>query len=183
MTAKEELKYTWQGIRAVSFNKSGCRYEGVFCEWDSFEDFYKSNYQRYLRAKRKWKNYKKVTPIDINNKGKYKLRNVIFIRKVKEKGFTKKNTVFTSLSDRMKYHSPSKKIYIKDSLLGTRDVENILKKKGLPVQMQTIRKRINNGENPFEGENRLAKYKYKGKYSSSLEIAEKEKINLKLFTK
>jgi hypothetical protein len=179
MTIKEELYLNWKYISSVALQPNNKRFENVPCEWDSFDDFYKANYQRYYLAKKKWKNYTKIIPEKYNknqNKGKYKVRIINFIRKVKEQGFTKENTVFTSYSDRMKYHKTSKKILINDKLLGTRDVCNILKKQGIKLTVQAINNRINNNTEIFKKENRLKKFKWKGKYLALHEIAKKENI-------
>jgi len=179
MTIKEELHVTWETILAVALRPNNKKYEDVPCDWNTFDEFYKQNYQRYYRAKRKWENYIKVTPkkYRYKKKGNYEVRNICLIRKIREYGYTKKNTVFTSLSDRMKYHKTSKKIYINDKLLGTRDVKNILKKQGVNfATVGVINARMNRGMNPFAKENRLKNFKWKGKYMALHEIAEKEGI-------
>jgi len=178
MTIKEELYLTWKTVLAVALRPNNKRYEGVPCDWNTFDEFYKQNYQKYYKAKRKWKNYIKVTPEKYRGKKKanYEKRNVCLIRKIKEDGYTKKNTVFTSSSDRMKYHKNTKKIYIDDKLLGIRDVKNILKKEGVNFAIGAINARMNRGINPFDKDNRLKKFKWKGIYMPLHEIAKKEGI-------
>lgn len=172
MGIKDELKAIWKTVCSVSRNKANKKYEGVPCEWKDFDDFYKCNYQRYYKAKKKWENYKRIVSKPELRKTDYEVRNICFIRKVKEKGYTKSNTVFTSLSDRMKFHKTSKKIILNGTILGTRDIKNILSKKGIPVSgINVISKRMADGLSPFMKENRLKKFKHNGSFKSLKDIA------------
>ena len=104
MTIKEELRLNWHHVMAVCV-WHGKRNEGcpIDEKWKTFDGFYADNIQRYYRAKKKWANYKRITPLNADSR--YRVRHINFIRKVKERGFTKKNTCFTSASDRMKFHT------------------------------------------------------------------------------
>lgn len=177
MTTREKLYIVWKSIAAVSIQSGNKRFEGVFiCDkWKTFDGFYNDNIQRYYRARKKWENYKRITAINPNAKNKPS--HINFIRKVKSLGYTKKNTCFTSASDRMKFHYPSKKIILETRVLGTRDVLNILNKKGIPVSgINVISHRMWSGLSPFMEDNRLKKWKWKGQNLPLKEIAKKEKI-------
>ncbi len=145
-------------------------------DWIDFESFYRLNKGRYYRARKKWKDYKNVT-VNGNNIN----TKVNFIRKDKKIGFTKENTVFTSPSDRMKYHKTAVNIKFgcDGALLGKRDVKNLLKKKGCALSMGNINLRIKQGRSIFE-ENRLNKFLWKGKKLSLRKIAEIESIDYNL---
>jgi hypothetical protein len=178
MTAREKLLIVYKSICAASIQTGNKRYEGVYiCDnWKTFDGFYKDNIQRYYKAVKKWKNYKRIT--NANNNKKCNLSNVWFVRKVKDLGYTKKNTCFTSPSDKMKFHKTSKKILLDKRVLGTRDVINILKKKGIKVSnTSVITSRMNKKLSPFMTENRLKKWKWKGVYMSLQELAKKENIS------
>jgi hypothetical protein len=168
-------------MSAVALQKGNKRYEGVYIEdkWITFDGFYSDNIGRYYRAKKKWNNYKRITPI--NETAKFKPSHINFIRKVKSLGYTKKNTCFTSASDRMKYHKTSRKIVLESRVLGTRDVKNILEKKGVEVSgINIISQRMRNGLSPFMNENRMKKFTWKGKHLPLHAIAKKENIILSL---
>lgn len=183
MTARERLYIVWKHMSAVALQKGNKKYEGVFIEdkWKTFDGFYNDNIGRYYKAIKKWSNYKRITTI--NETPRHKPLHVNFIRKVKSLGYTKKNTCFTSASDRMKYHKTSLKIVIGSKVLGTRDVKNIINKKGIEVSgINIISQRIRNGLSPFMKENRLKKYKWKGKYLPLYEIAKIENITLSLLS-
>lgn len=177
MTAKERLRIVWDSVASVALRKRSKRYEGVFItdKWKTFDGFYKDNINRYYLAVRKWRDYKRITPI--NKNAKYKPSHINFIRKVKALGYTKKNTCFTSASDRMKFHKTSYKIILGDKILGTRDVKNILSKRGIEVAgVNVISHRMWSGLSPFMKDNRLKKYKWKGKNLPLHKIAENENI-------
>jgi hypothetical protein len=178
MTTRQELYIVWKHIAAVALHPNDKKFQNVPCEWKTFDEFYSKNYQRYYKAKLKWKNYKKVTPVKYNKaKGKYTTRCVHFVRKVSKEGFTKKNTVFTSASDERKYRDNTHKIIFDgQQLLGIRDVKNILKKNGIERSISSIIRLKNNNKSLFEL-NRLHKFFWKGKYMSLVEIAKKENIN------
>jgi hypothetical protein len=182
MTVREELQITWKHISSI-LQPNNKRFEDVPCEWLSFDDFYKANYHKYYRAKRKWKNYKKVTIIkNYKKKAKYKKRTVVFIRKIKELGFTKKNTVFSSPSDIMKYHKPAHLyMFDKKQLLGTRDIKNILKKKGINKTLAWIVTTKKQNKDIFKA-NKLAQWLWKGKRMSLKDIAIKEIIDKELLS-
>lgn len=183
MGIKDELKVIWKTVCSVSRNKANKKYEGVPCEWKDFDDFYKCNYQRYYKAKKKWENYKRLNKDNYIRKTNYKIRNFVFIRKVKEKGYTKSNTVFTSLSDRMKFHKTSIKIILNDQILGTRDIKNIIQKKGVHISGTIpISQRIRKGLSPIINHNRLKKYKYKGDFKSLPEISKELGIKYSLLS-
>jgi len=177
MTTRESLYIVWKTVAAKAIQRGNLHFEDVPIEesWKTFEGFYEDNVSRYYRAKTKWKNYQRITPV--NNTVKYKMTHIIFIRKVPGLGFTKKNTCFTSASDRMKFHKTSRKIMLDKKVLGTRDVLNILKKKGIPISgIQVISSRMSKGESPFMKNNRLRKWFRNGKYSSLIEIAKEEGV-------
>lgn len=178
MTAKQKLHLVWRQIKSVAINKHSKRFEGVFItdKWLTFDGYYKDNIGRYYKAVNKWKNYKRIT-----NEKSANPRQVLidFIRKEKSKGYTKKNTCFTSPSDRMKFHISSYKVYLDDKVIGTRDVKNILKKRGVDIKTTLpISNRIKNGLSPFITENRLKKYLWNGKYMPLHEIASIENVKL-----
>jgi hypothetical protein len=180
---RKQLYNAYKHIRAVCLNK-GKRYEGVPLqkEWATFEGFYTDNLLRFKKAQYKWKNYKKVSiyylrELKINNrKRKYVLSNICLARKVKQLGYTKNNTVFTSLSDKEKYDKKSHKYLFGKNLLGTRDVQNIIKKNGLKRSISNIQKRKRKEKNPF-GLNTAHRFEWKGKFMNLREISEKEKIS------
>ena len=183
MTARESLYIVWKSISAVALQRGNKRYEGVFIvdKWKTFDGFYNDNIGRYYRARKKWNNYKRITPI--NKTAKHNPSHINFIRKVKSLGYTKDNTCFTSASDRMKFHKTSRKIILENRVLGTRDVKNILSKKGIDVSgINVISHRMRKGLSPFMEENRLKKWRWKGKNLPLHEIAKKENITLSLLS-
>ena len=157
--------------------KGGQKYEGVPLDkkWRTFEGFVKDNWIRYYRAVIKWRNYKRVAPKK-GLTGKLTTNYVKFKRKVKELGYTKENTVFTSHSDSMKYAGHTHKYMFEDKLLGTRDIKNILCKRGINLTMAGITNRLNSGMDLFAPsvDDLL---KWKGKYKSFVDIAEMENVN------
>lgn len=163
-------------VRKVT-RQNGVKYEGVYLDpkWETFDDFIKDNWFRYYRALIKWKNYKRVVTRD-QYSGKLKHTKIRFVRKVKELGYTKENTVFTSPSDGMKYHRTAHKIMFEDKLLGTRDIKNILKKRGIDITIEQIIKRAKTPDTLFNPKEREY-VKYKGKYHSLVYIADKEGLN------
>jgi len=175
MTFREELYMKWKQVMTVCVYNSK-KFEGCPIEetWRTFEGFYADNHLRYLRAKNKWKNYKRITEANAN--AKISLNKIQIVRKVKERGFTKKNTVFTSASDRMKYHVNANIIMFDNKRLGTRDFKNILEKKGIKRTMGNILNRQNENNDLFEI-NRLDKWEWNGGYYSLVDIAEKENVN------
>lgn len=181
---QQELYSSWELCRKVCRGK-GQRYEGVPLqkEWETFDGFYKDNYQRYFRARRKWKNYMRVAarPKD-GMTGKLKHRPVRLVRKIKEKGFTKGNTCFSSPSDIMKYHSGKHRYMFENKLLGTRDIKNILKKRGVLIEMESITQRLRLGQSLFEPSVRYPA-NWKGCYRSYAEVAKMEKISYDLLKK
>lgn len=165
----------WEGMMKRTVWK-GKQYEGVFItpEWRDFEFFVKDNYFRYYRAKIKWENYtRKITRDHLQ--GKLKNTKVWFIRYKKELGYTKENTVFTNPSDATKNASNTHKYMFEDKLLGTRDILNILRKRGINITMETITNRLNAGLDLF-APMKNEKIRWKGKYRSYSEIAEIENI-------
>lgn len=178
---ERELYQMWSFIRKVCFGK-GVLFEGVPCvkEWETFDGFKKANYFRYLRAKVKWKGYKRVSgQRNAATPEPLKLNNVTLKRKVKELGYSLENTVFTSLSDRCKYIDANHKYMFEGQLLGTRDIKNILKKRGIIISMEQITKRLNNGMDLFAPGERF-KIKWKGEYRSYVDIAEMEKVSYEM---
>lgn len=180
---QKELYENWQLCRRKSYVCSGGMSEGVPIqeEWKTFEGFVKDNWIRYLRAKIKWLRYKRVAPRD-SNVGKLKLRATRLTRKVKAYGFTKDNTVFTSPSDAMKYHATTHKYMFEDQMLGTRDIKNILKKRGIEMGMEQITARLRKGFSLFEPSVRYP-VKWKGVYRSYSEIALMENVSYDLLKK
>jgi hypothetical protein len=167
----QNLRYIHKHIKSVSVEKGGKRYEGVPISenWMAFDDFVKDNWFRYYRSIIKWKNYTGLTKdILIHSK-------VRFIRKVRGFGFTKDNTVFTSPSDAMKYYSTTHKYMFEDKLLGTRDIYNILKKRGININMSTVTERLRNGQDLFAPANQEY-VKWKGRFRSFAEIAKLENV-------
>jgi hypothetical protein len=182
---EQELYSMWEYIRKVCIRKKSKVYEGVPCEekWLTFEGFVKDNWFRYLRAKVKWQNYKRVSVRKVGEKpAPLKINNVKLKRKVMSDGYTKENTVFTSPSDMMKYYDSTHKYMFENRLLGTRDIKNILKKRGIDLTMETIVSRLNNGLNLFQPSEQ-SKIKYKGKFRSYVEIAKMENISFDLLKK
>ena len=174
MTTKEEMKLMWNYLSSVSRWKGHQKYEGVPCEWSSFDEFYSANYQRYYRAKKKWKGYKNVCKYHKRKKS-YPVRKVHFVRKEKEKGYTKENTVFTSPSDQMKFSSRCRKYMLGDRVLGTRDIQNLLKKNGVKRSMTNIALSAKQNK-PLFRKNRLDQWFWKGENRSLKDIEEMENI-------
>ncbi len=172
MTPKECLKLKWKHIISVC-NPNHNRYEDVQLQegWDDFMVFYKDMRGKYYRASKKWKNYKHFTTDDGG-----KITHLQMIRKSKEMGFVKENLIITSPSDRMKFHKTSKNIVLGDRVLGTRDIKNIAKKKGLDISLQVVTKRCNKNK-PLFGDNRLKKFNYKGKKMSIPDIAKELNVS------
>lgn len=177
---ERELYQMWGYIRRVCFGKAKI-FEGVPCEkgWETFDGFKKANYFRYLRAKVKWKNYKRVSQHRNGIPQELKLNNVSLKRKVKELGYTMENTVFTSLSDKCKYSKSTHKYMFEGQLLGTRDIKNILKKRGITITMEQITTRLNRGADVFAPGERF-QIKWKGKYRSYKDIAEMEGVSYEM---
>ena len=180
---QQELFNMWEYICKVCFWDKHITYEGVPYDesWRTFEGFVAANKFRYLRAKVKWRGYKRVAP-RTGLTGSLKNNNVKLKRKVKELGYTIENTVFTSPSDQMKYAAHTHKYMFEDRMLGTRDIKNILKKRGIFLTMETIAKRLNSGVPLFDTAERLH-IKYKGKWRSYMDIATMESISYDLLKK
>lgn len=154
------------------------KYKGLPIDekWFTFEGFVRDNWVRYYRAIIKWRNYQKQAYKRVGDTEKLQNSPIRFIAKVKEKGYTKENTVFTSPSDMTKYVSYTHKYIFEDRLLGTRDIKNILKKRGINISMEQLVRRLKLGYDLFEPcvDNKI---KYKGKYLNFVEIAKLENIN------
>lgn len=166
-------------MKYVAIHKNNNRYEGVPIneKWLDFDLFYNDNIKRYIKAKNKWKNYHGVTPKKYSKaKTGRKIRYIIMIRKIKANGYFKNNTVFTSISDAMKYWNYTNKYMIENRLLGTRDIQNILKKKGIDKAMNTIAKQRKNGFNIFLP-HKKGIYFWKGKYRDLHSISRMEDVN------
>lgn len=178
-----ELKNIYQYVRKVCCQTGGQRYEGVLLDnnWQSFDDFVKDNWFRYYRAIIKWRCYKRVAPRN-GQVGALKNNYVRLKRKVKERGFTKDNTVFTSPSDMMKYIEYTHKYMFENQLLGTRDIKNILKKRGIHLTMEMIVRRLKSGTDLF-APNSDDHTKWKGKFRGFVEIAKMEKVNYDILKK
>lgn len=182
---ERELYSMWDYFRKCCIRTSCSQYEGTPYDksWLTFEGFIKENWFRYLRAKVKWKNYKRVA---LKKRGEtpapLKINNIRLKRKVMELGFTKENTVFTSPSDQMKYFESTHTYMFEGQMLGTRDIKNILKKRGIELSMEQITKRLNSGLDLF-AENNHAKIKWKGKYRSYVEIAQMENVQFDMLKK
>lgn len=173
---RKEIYYSWEAMMKVAKWK-GNQYEGVHIEprWLDFELFIADNWIRYYRAKIKWQNYQRVAPReDQNLTGPLKLRPVWFTRKVKEFGYTLENTVWTNPSDGTKYASNTHKLVLDDKLLGTRDIKNILKKKGINVCMETITDRFGSKKGLFNYKEKCIKHK--NAYRNLAEIASMENV-------
>lgn len=168
----KQLRHNYRFIRVKCLCKDNNRYEGVPIDpkWLTFDDFVKDNWIRYYKAIIKWKNYKRLSPTK-KHKGALKLPKIRLTRKVKELGFTKENTVYTSHSDAIKYSKSSHKYIFEDKLLGTRDIKNILEKRGISLTLATIVYRLHNQQDLFKPG--VKKYVlYKGKYLSIVKIAD-----------
>lgn len=172
-----KLRNIYGYVRKVSCQSRGEKYEGVplSSNWQSFDDFVKDNWIRYYRALIKWRNYKSVTSKEKNPR-KLKNNYVRFKRKIKSRGYSKDNTVFTSPSDMMKYAEYTHKYMFEDRLLGTRDIKNILLKRGINITMEAITDRLKAEKNIFDP--KTSKHiKWKGKFRNFIEIAEIENVN------
>ena len=177
---EQELYVSWEYICKKSFWPNHIAYEGIPYDpnWRTFEGFVKDNWFRAYRAKIKWKNYQRVAPRN-GIQGKLKTKTTRFVRYKKELGFFKENTCFTSPSDVMKFHRTTHKYMFEGSLLGTRDIKNILRKRGVDLEMETIVKRLKKGVSLFEPSERY-KIKWKGKFRSYVEVAEMEGVDYDL---
>lgn len=145
-------------------------------KWKTFEHFLKDNWIRYYRAFIKWRAYKRVVPGRVKDlSAPLKIIPVYFTIKIKERGYTKENTVFTSPSDSKKYSSYTHKYMFEDKLLGTRDIKNILKKRGIVISIEKLVTRIHKGTDIFRPNDHNI-VKWKGKYRSFKEIAKLEKV-------
>lgn len=149
--------------------------------WQTFDGFVKDNWFRYYRAKVKWKDYKKLI-IRKGRSNKLKINHVWFARKVPKLGYTKENTVFTSPSDLKKYSKSTHKYIFENKLLGTRDIKNILKKRGINITMEGLVHRLNSGYDLFTA-NIDDKIKWKGKFRSFLDIAKLEGVSYDVLKK
>lgn len=178
-----ELKRIYHYVRIVTSYLGSKKYEGVPLDenWQDFESFVKDNWFRYYRAKIKWRNYKKVV-LRKGRPNKLKVNYICFKRKVKSLGYTKENTVFTSLSDATKYYETTHKYLFEDQLLGTRDIKNILKKRGISVTMETIVSRLNKGDDLFSV-TVTDKIRYRGKWMNLKDIADLESIDYEVLKK
>jgi len=167
----KQLKSNYRYINKCCICKNNKRYENVPKDpkWTTFDAFVKDNWIRYYKAIIKWKNYERLI-ITNKYKGPLKLPKIKLVRKVKELGFTKDNTVYTSHSDAAKYKKSSHKYMFEDRLLSTRDIKNILKKRGINLKIQTIILRLNNQEDLFKPDGKKS-ILYKGKYKSIVDIA------------
>ena len=177
-TIEKELYSTWKYIKYTAIVKYSKSYEGVPCEWETFEEFYNDNVVRYRKAKAKWAKYKCITHTERKQSPNPKLRTAHFIRKVKSLGFTKENTCFTSPSDKMKYHKPAYKYILSGSELGTRELKNLLKKKGIVKGMAVVLGEIKTGINPFKLNHRR-QFMWKGEFRCLRQIEEMEGIEKK----
>ena len=180
----QELYHSWQICKKVCCG-NGVRYEGVPIqkEWETFDGFYKDNYQRYCKAKRKWRNYTRLTKRTKNEVvSELKHRTVRMRRRVKANGYTKKNTFFSSPSDVMKYNINTHKYMFENKLLGTRDIQNILKKRGVIINMEAITQRLRLGQGLFEPSIRYPEF-WNGCYRSYAEIADFEGVSYCLLKK
>jgi len=157
--------------------KSNSRKQNIFvCDnWKSTEDFINDNKRRYKLALKKWANYNKVNKPRNGQNIEFKNSKIRFIIKNKGKGYTKKNTVFTSPSDCMKYHKNTHKYIFENKLLGTRDIQNILKKRGIYIEMEMITERLRKGRDLFKP-SKYAKFNHKGKQRTILEVAKYENV-------
>jgi hypothetical protein len=158
------------------------QYEGVYItpRWKDFETFYNENEKRYDNAVKKHKNYKRL---DIRDGETPLIMPIIsFERKVKGKGYTRRNTFFSNPSDRMKYRSTIHKYLFEEKMLGTRDIKNILAKRGINIAMETITDRLRLGK-PLFNPNRQVKYFYKGEYTTGPKIAEENNVTYGNFNK
>ena len=173
----KKLSNKYEKVIKVCRHKNGQLYEGVPLDenWKTFEDFLKDNWIRYCRALIKWRNYKRVSPRK-EYKGELKVNPIFFVRKIKELGYTKENTVFTSISDSMKYSDKRHRYVIEDKLMGTRDIKNMLRKNGVDINMESITKRLRNKEELFSPKKKFY-VMYKGKHRSFAEISKIENIS------
>lgn len=148
----------------------------IICDrWGFFEGFYNDNLKRYRRALKKWSGYKKTTTPRKGQSMELSNSPVRFVRRKKINGFTLKNTLFTSPSDYMKFFDYTHKYIFENKLLGTRDILNILKKRGIRISMEMLTERLRNGRNLFEP-NKYAKFLHKSKYRTILEVSNYENV-------
>ena len=137
---ERNLRNIYNYAREVCLRKSSKRYKGLKLDdnWHTFEDFVKDNRIRYYRAIIKWKNYKKLDTRKGREQKELKNSKIRFVVKDITKGYTKDNTVFTSPSDMTKYTTYTHKYMFEDKLLGTRDIQNILKNRDLFIYSQHL---------------------------------------------
>lgn len=181
---EKNLKNIYNHISGICLSIENKKYKGLPIDenWLTFEGFVKDNWIRYYRAIIKWKNYHRLDIRPGLDSIELKNSNIRFICKVKEKGYTKENTVFTSISDMSKYVSYTHKYMFEDRLLGTRDIQNILKKRGIYLYMETIVKRLKAGEDLFAPDV-SKKIIYKGKYFDLMDISKIENVNYDVLKK
>lgn len=179
---RKELFPCWESMMKRSVWK-GKEFKGVpiNLDWIDFDFFVKDNWIRYCRSKIKWCNYNRVSPRN-GLTGKLKLKKVWFIRYKKELGYTKENTVFTNPSDATKNAKSSHKYMFENRMLGTRDIQNILKKRGIEISMEQIVKRLKNNIPLFDTHDKKFNF-YKGKYRSYAEISRMLNISVDLLKK
>jgi len=140
---------------------------------EGFNNFYNYIIKKYNKAEKKWKNYTQVSP---KRAGKQSTRSpgpICIGLKIKDKGLIKQNILITNHSDIQKPRHNTYKIMFENKLLSTRDIHNILKKRGIDISLETITKRIRQQNKIFALKDKH-KIKYQGKFMSSCEI---ERIN------
>jgi hypothetical protein len=145
-------------------------------EWipykQGFQQFYNHIIKQYNKAEKKWNKYNNVVarrkPL---TKGTQCL--IYITLKIKEKGLTKRNILITNASDAQKVRNTTHKIIFEDQLLSTRDIQNILKKRGVSITIEQIAKRIRTQQNVIAIKVRN-KILYQNKYMNAIQI---EKIN------
>lgn len=181
---EKNLKNIYNHISGICLSIENKKYKGLPIDenWLTFDGFVKDNWVRYYRAIIKWRNYQKQAFKRPGDTEKLQNSPIRFIAKVKDNGYTKENTVFTSPSDMTKYVSYTHKYMFEDRLLGTRDIKNILKKRGINISMEQLVRRLKLGYDLFEPcvNNKI---KYKGKYLNLVEISKLENVNYAVLKK
>jgi hypothetical protein len=104
------------------------------------------------------------------------MTHINLTRKDKAKGFVPGNLIFTNPSEATKTTKKTHKYLFENKLLGTRDIKNILKQRGINITMESIVKRLSTNT-PLFSVNRNAKFMYKEKLRNWQEIGKLENVH------
>lgn len=133
---------------------------------------------QYKKATKKWRNYKYVTNRMDQKKTNRPRNNSIWISlKYKEKGLTKRNIQITCPTETQKTRINTHKIMFENKLLSTRDIQNILKKRGIFISLMSITKRIRKQQKILVIRNK-EKILYQKQYRSTCEIERMNNIHI-----